>query len=72
MGMTEEEVGDRQVPKRFQRLKLNPLRDVLPISAVILAVLMAVSALTGLADGGDPLLTFVGSGLAVVGVVVFH
>lgn len=65
--MTEDGVGDTQVPKRFQRLKFNPLRDVLPAVAVIVGVFIAVSAVARLADGGDPLLVFVGSGLLLSG-----
>ncbi|MBD8661409.1 hypothetical protein IFT72_14570 [Frigoribacterium sp. CFBP 8754] len=69
--MTEDGAGDRRVPKRFQKLKFNPLRDVLPIVAVIVGVFLAVRAVAGLAGGGDPLLIYVGSGLAVLGVAVF-
>lgn len=69
--MTEDGAGDTQVPKRFQRLKFNPLRDVLPAVAVIVGVFIAVRAVARLADGGDPLLIYVGSGLAVAGLAVF-
>jgi L-lactate permease len=69
--MTEDGAGDRRAPKRFQKLKFNPLRDVLPIVAVIVGVFLVVRAVAGLADGGDPLLIYVGSGLAVLGVAVF-
>ncbi|NII52078.1 hypothetical protein [Frigoribacterium endophyticum] len=69
--MTEDDSEGTGVPKRFQKLKFNPLRDVLPIVAVIVGVFMAVRAVAGLADGRDPLLIYVGSGLAVIGVAVF-
>lgn len=69
--MTEDGHEGTRVPKRFQKLKFNPLRDVLPIVGVIVGVFMAVRAVAGLADGGDPLLIYVGSGLAVIGVAVF-
>jgi hypothetical protein len=69
--MTDDGAGNMRVPKRFHKLTFNPLRDVLPIVAVIVGVFMAVRAVAGLADGGDPLLIYVGSGLAVLGVAVF-
>jgi len=69
--MTEDDSEGTGVPKRFQKLKFNPLRDVLPIVAVIVGVFLAVRAVAGLAGGGDPLLIYVGSGLAVLGVAVF-
>jgi hypothetical protein len=69
--MTEDGPEGTGVPKRFRRLKFNPLRDVLPIVAVLVGMVLAVRAVAGLADGGDPLLIYVGSGLAVLGMAVF-
>jgi hypothetical protein len=69
--MTEDGAKGRQVPRRFRRLKLNPLRDVLPIVAVILGAFMAIRAAFGLSNGGDPALIYVGAGLVLVAVIVF-
>ena len=69
--MTKDGHEGTRVPKRFQKLNFNPLRDVPPIVAVIVGVFLAVRAVAGLAGGGDPLLIYVGSGLAVLGVAVF-
>jgi hypothetical protein len=69
--MTEDGPEGTGVPKRFQKLKFNPLRDALPIVAVVIGVFMAVRAVAGVAGGGEPLLIYVGSGLAVLGMAVF-
>lgn len=69
--MTEDGAESGQVPRRFRRLTFNPLRDALPIVAVIVGAVMAIRAAWGLSSGGDPTLVYVGAGLVVVGVVVF-
>ena len=69
--MTDDGAESRQMPKRFQRLKFNPLRYVLPIVAVIVGAFMAVRAVVGIHDGGKPLLIYVGSGLVMIGVAMF-
>ena len=69
--MTEDGAEGRQVPRRFRRLKINPLRDVLPFVAVVIGAFMAIRAALGLRNGGDPTLIYVGVGLVVVAVLVF-
>ena len=69
--MTDDGAEGRRVPKRFRRLKFNPLRDVLPLVAVLVGAFMAVQAVVGVNNGGEPLLIYVGCGLVVVGVVMF-
>jgi hypothetical protein len=69
--MTEEGAEGRQVPRRFRRLAFNPLQDVLPVVAVIVGAFMAIRAASGLSNGGDPTLVYIGAGLVVVAVVVF-
>jgi hypothetical protein len=69
--MTQDGAEGKQVPRRFRRLKFNPLRDVPPIVAVIVGAFMAIRAASGLSNGGDPTLVYVGAGLVVVAVVVF-
>jgi hypothetical protein len=68
---SDHRAGDGEVPKRFKRRTFNLLRDALPIVAVIVGVFLAVRTVAGLTGGGDPLLIYVGSGLAVLGVAVF-
>lgn len=68
---TEDGAKSRQLPQRFRRLKFNPLRDVLPVVAVIVGAFMAIRASLGLSRGGNPTLVYVGAGLVVVAVVVF-
>lgn len=69
--MTEDGAEGRHVPRRFRRLKFNPLRDVLPIVGVIVGAFLAIRAVLGLSNGGDPTLVYVGSGLVVIAIVVF-
>jgi hypothetical protein len=42
--MTQDGAEGKQVPRRFRRLKFNPLRDVLPIVAVIVGADLVVVA----------------------------
>jgi hypothetical protein len=69
--MTEDGAEGRRAPRRFRRLKFNPLRDVLPIVGVMIGAFLAIRAVLELSDGGDPTLVYVGSGLIVVAVSVF-
>jgi len=69
--MTDDGAESRPIPKRFRRLKFNPLRDVLPIVAVLVGAFMAVRAAMWVSNGGEPLMIYVGSGLVIVGVAMF-
>lgn len=68
--MTPDNVDGRRGPKRFQRVRFNPLRDVLPVVLVVVGAFVAIRAVVGLGGGGDALFVYVGSGLIIVGVLV--
>ena len=71
LAVTEDGAEGRKVPRRFRRLKVNPLRDALPVVAVIGGAFVAIRAASGLSNEGDPTLVYVGAGLVVVAVLVF-
>lgn len=59
------------LPRRFRRLRLNPLRDVLPWVVVVVGVLVIVRGSFDLAGHHAPGPLFVGVGLVVIGSAVF-
>lgn len=69
--MGDDHRNDDDVPPRFRRLRVNPLRDVLPIVVGVVGVVVAVSGWLRMNAGGDPLNPLVGVGLAVLGIVTF-
>lgn len=69
--MTPDNVDGKHGPKRFQCLRCNRLRDVLPVVLVFVGALVAIRADVGLGGGGDAFFVYAGSGLSCVGVLVF-
>jgi uncharacterized membrane protein len=70
-GMSESSDGDESVPRRFRRLRFNPLRDVMPWVAVVVGLFLVVRAMVGRSPGDDPVWLVMGVVLAVIGLVVF-
>jgi ABC-type enterochelin transport system permease subunit len=69
--VSESTDGEKPVPRRFRRLRSNPLRDSLPWVAVVVGLLLVVRAMLGRSPGDDPVWLVMGIVLAVLGVVVF-
>jgi len=69
--MSESSDGDESVPRRFRRLRFNPLRDVMPWVAVVVGLFLVVRAALGRSPGDDPVWLVMGLVLAAVGIVVF-
>jgi hypothetical protein len=70
IAMRKDSEDGMQVSKRFQRLHFNPLRDVLPIVAVVAGAFIGIRAALQLSSGGNALFLYVGSGLIVIGVLM--
>ncbi|ROP75644.1 hypothetical protein EDF18_2269 [Frigoribacterium sp. PhB107] len=69
--MSESTDSEKPVPRRFRRLKVNPLRDVLPWVAVVVGLVLVVRAALGRSPGDDTVWLVMGLVLAAVGIVVF-
>ena len=69
--MSESTDGEKPVPRRFRRLKSNPLRDVMPWVAVVVGLVLVVRAARGRSPGDDAVWLVIGLVLAALGVVVF-
>ena len=69
--MSESTDGEKPVPRRFRRLKSNPLRDVMPWVAVVVGLVLVVRAALGRSPGDDAVWLVMGLVLAALGVVVF-
>ena len=69
--MSESTDGEKPVPRRFRRLKVNPLRDVLPWVAVVVGSVLVVRAALGRSPGDDVVWLVMGLALTALGIVVF-
>lgn len=69
--MSESTDGEKSVPRRFRRLRSNPLRDVLPWVAVVVGLVLVVRAALGRSPGDDIVWLVMGLVLAALGIVVF-
>jgi len=68
--MTNEDESSG-TPRRFQTLRPNPLRDVLPWVGVVVGVVLIARGVFDLANHHGPGQLLVGAGLAAIGLVVF-
>lgn len=68
--MTDEDETTGK-PHRFQTLRTNPPRDVLPWAAVVVGVVLILRGVVDLSRHDDPSGVLSGAGLVVIGLVVF-
>ncbi len=69
--MSESTDAEKPVPRRFRRLRFNPLRDVLPWVAVVVGSFLVVRAAIGRSPGDDIVWLVMGLVLTTLGIVVF-
>ncbi|WP_411699418.1 hypothetical protein [Conyzicola sp.] len=69
--MSEEDAAGDPVPKRFRRLRFNPLRDVLPWVAAVVGVFMAIRGAFELGARGDSQDLILGLSLTAIAVAAF-
>ncbi|MFJ3385376.1 MULTISPECIES: hypothetical protein [unclassified Curtobacterium] len=69
MSHDEKEADD--VPRRFRRLRFNPLRDVLPWVAVVVGLVVTLRGAFGVTRHDGPQQLLIGTGLVLIGVIVF-
>lgn len=69
--MSEGDERDDGAPQRFQRLRFNPIRDVLPWVVMVVGIIEAIRGLINIGHGGGPTMLLIGLGLVVLGAVAF-
>ncbi|GAB3607527.1 hypothetical protein GCM10027413_29360 [Conyzicola nivalis] len=69
--MSERNAAGDPVPKRFRRLRFNPMRDVLPWVAAVVGIFMAIRGAFDLSASGDSQGLIVGLSLTAIAIAAF-